>query len=257
MEPQGKDRIIVALDVDELWKAEQLVEALAPHVRVFKVGLELLTAAGSKRVVTAIHGYGTRIMYDGKFNDIPNTMAGATRAVAAHGVEMFTVHASCGLEGMRAVAAAKGVAKALAVTVLTSFDDAGSETVFGGNARLKVAQFAMEAKLAGLDGIVCSPKELEFLGSHGDFDGLLKVTPGVRPSWAATADQKRVMTPYEAILAGADYLVIGRPITNPPAEVGSCVDAAKRIAEEIDSALERRAILKACIAAEGKGGCGC
>jgi orotidine-5'-phosphate decarboxylase len=228
-----KERLIVALDVDTLDKAVPLVESLAPHVGCFKVGLELLTAEGAPQVVRRIHSLGGKIFFDGKFDDIPNTVAGASRSVAALGVQFFDVHASAGLEAMRAAAAVKGKSLLLAVTVLTSMDTAVSEHIYGGSPQVKVLQFAIDAETAGADGIVCSPQELEMLSQAERLRKLLTVTPGVRPTWAAANDQKRVMTPAEAIRKGATHLVVGRPILAPPREIGSPVEAAKRIVEEI------------------------
>lgn len=234
---EAKDRIIVALDVDSLGKAKSLVESLAPHVGCFKVGLELLMSVGSSTVVGWFmdngFGGGQRIFLDGKFNDIPNTVGGAAKAVAKLNVKMFNVHASAGVEAMMAAVANKGQSLVLAVTVLTSLEENNAHLIFGGPSKAKVLQLARDAKIAGCDGIICSPQELELLGKQKELSGLLKITPGVRPEWAAKGDQKRVMTPGEAIKAGADYLVIGRPITQPPPEIGGLVEAAKKIAEEI------------------------
>lgn len=230
MEP--KDRIIVALDVDSLETAAALVEVLAPHVGTFKIGLELITAVGGPDAIRVLQAMGARIMYDAKFHDIPNTMAGATRQASVWGVDMFTAHASAGYAALKATAEAKGASKFLAVTVLTSIDEAESIALFGTVPRRRVEEMAEQALLAGADGIVCSPRELAVLKDKK----CLKVTPGVRPAWAAAGDQKRVMTPAEAIAAGAHYVVIGRPILKPPSEIGSPAEAAKRIAEEIASA---------------------
>jgi orotidine-5'-phosphate decarboxylase len=232
-----KDRIIVALDVSSLDKAKSLVESLAPHVGCFKVGLELLTAVGAPQVVEFVHSLGGQVFYDGKFDDIPNTIGGATKAVAGLNVKMFNVHASAGVEAMMSAVANKGQSLVLAVTVLTSLEENNAHLIFGGPSKAKVLQLARDAKLAGCDGIICSPQELELLGKQKELGGLMKITPGVRPLWASAGDQKRIMTPSEAIKAGATALVIGRPITKPPAEVGSPVDAVKKIAEEISSVL--------------------
>ena len=234
---EAKDRIIVALDVDSLDKAKSLVESLAPHVGCFKVGLELLTAVGGPKVVEFVHSLGGQVFYDGKFDDIPNTVGGAAKAVAGLNVKMFNVHASAGVEAMMAAVANKGQALVLAVTVLTSLEENNAHLIFGGPSKAKVLQLARDAKIAGCDGIICSPQELELLGKQKELGSLLKVTPGVRPEWAAAGDQKRIMTPAEAIRAGATALVIGRPITKPPAEIGAPVDAAKKIAEEISAVL--------------------
>jgi len=231
-----QDRIIVALDVSTLGEAEALVEALAPHVGCFKVGLQLITAVGAPQVVEFLHKRGGKVFLDGKFNDIPNTVGEAAAAASKLGVAMFNVHASCGIEAMAAAVKNKGQSQVLAVTVLTSLEENNAHLIFGSPSKAKVIQFARDAKLAGVDGIICSPQELELLGKQKELAGLRKVTPGVRPEWAAVGDQKRVMTPGEAIRAGADYLVIGRPITQPPAEIGGPIEAAKRITEEIKEA---------------------
>jgi orotidine-5'-phosphate decarboxylase len=232
-----KDRIIVALDVDGLDKAKSLVESLAPYVGCFQVGLELLTAVGAPKVVKFVHSLGGEVFYDGKFDDIPNTVGSAAKAVAGLNVKMFNVHASAGVESMMAAVDNKDQALVLAVTVLTSLEENNAHLIFGGPSKAKVLQLARDAKLAGCDGIICSPQELELLGKQKELDSLLKVTPGVRPKWAATGDQKRVTTPAEAIKAGATALVIGRPITKPPVEIGAPVDAVKKIAEEIEAVL--------------------
>lgn len=235
-----REKIIVALDVDSLEKARPFVETLSPHVGCFKIGLELLTAVGALEAVRFIHERGGQVFLDGKFDDIPNTVAGAARAAAALGVKMFNVHASSGIEAMTAAVANKGRSLVLAVTVLTSHDDAACRRIFGASAKEKVLQMARDAREAGVDGIVCSPQELEMLGHEKDFATLMKVTPGIRPEWAVRGDQKRVMTPSQAIKAGATALVIGRPITAPTKEVGTPVAAVRRIADEI--AAELRAL---------------
>lgn len=230
---EAKERIIVALDVDSLDKALELVEKLHLYVGYFKVGLELLTNEGAPKVVQAIKEAGGKIFYDGKFKDIPNTVAGASKAVAKLGVDMFNVHASGGVEMMKAAVDNKGESKVLAVTVLTSLSEEDAHSIYGAPSKGKVIEFARWAKIAGIDGLICSPQELQVLGKQKELDDLLRVTPGVRPDWAAKGDQKRVMTPGEAVKAGADYLVIGRPITKPPSDIGNSIAAAKMITEDI------------------------
>lgn len=234
---EAKDRIIVALDVGSLNEAKTLVEDLIPYVGCFKIGLELITSVGGPTVVEWIHTMGGSVFYDGKFDDIPNTVGGAAKAVAKLNVKMFNVHASAGIEAMMAAVAEKGRSLVLAVTVLTSLEENNAHLIFGGPSKAKVLQFARDAKIAGCDGVICSPQELELLGKQEELGSLLKVTPGVRPEWASAGDQKRVMTPREAIKAGATSLVIGRPITQPPIGMGAPADAAKAIAEEISSVL--------------------
>ncbi|MDP3725943.1 MAG: orotidine-5'-phosphate decarboxylase [bacterium] len=235
----AKDRIIVALDVSGLDEAESLVKELAPYVGCFKAGLELLTSVGAPQVVKFLHGLGVKVFYDGKFNDIPNTVGGAARAVSSLGVAMFNIHASTGRKSIEASVLNKGNSLVLGVTVLTSIDEDECVSIFGDKPGPKVLQFSQELLQTGVDGIICSPQELKLLGMHSEFDGLLKVTPGVRPEWADAGDQKRTMTPGDAILAGATALVIGRPITNPPKEIGGPVDAVRLIVEEISIALNQ------------------
>lgn len=228
-----RDQIIVALDVSTLEAAKPLIETLSPYVSCFKVGLELITACGAPQVVKFVHGLGGQLFFDGKFDDIPNTIAAASKAVAAFKVKYFNIHASAGLESMKAAVAHKGLSQVLAVTVLTAISPEECQRIYGASPADKVLQMAIDAKEAGVDGLICSPQELMTLGKHAGLSGLLKVTPGVRPSWASKGDQKRVMTPREAIKAGATHLVIGRPITEPPAEIGSPLNAIKRILDEL------------------------
>ena len=231
---EGKDKIIVALDLDSLMKAKPLIEDLAEYVGCFKVGLELLTAEGAPQVVAFVHAFRGKVFFDGKFDDIPNTVGGAAKVVARLGVSMFNVHASAGIEAMMAAVSNKGQSLVLAVTVLTSLEENNAHLIFGGPSKAKVLQLARDAKLAGCDGIICSPQELELLGKQKELRGLLKVTPGIRSSDSPPDDQKRTLSAKEAILAGADYLVIGRPITKSP----DPILAAQKIAEEIASALK-------------------
>jgi len=251
MEP--KDRIIVALDVDATDKALDLVLKLSPHVGYFKIGLEFITSmlvqlltAGSemeanfklnklRALFSTLDG---NVFWDGKFDDIPNTIAGASRALTKLQVKMFNVHASSGIDAMMAAVAHKEQALVLAVTVLTSREENDGNMTFGGPTKAKVLQFAREAKLAGCDGIVCSPQELALLGKRNELRGLLRVTPGIRSKDDTPDDQKRTMTASEAIKAGADYLVIGRPIT----AAKDPVESAKTFAGQIAYALSQKQV---------------
>lgn len=253
---EAKDRIIVALDVDSSKEALSLVQDLGPHVGCFKIGLQFINAIlasivapkdQSKAIQNLVairelfYYLDGNILWDGKFDDIPNTVGGASQEVVKIGVKAFNLHASAGIKAMRVAVANKGSSMVFAVTVLTSLEENNAHLIFGGPSKAKVLQLARDAKLAGCDGIICSSQELEILGRQGELKDLLKVTPGIRPKWFKKKDdQSRKMTPGEAIKAGADFLVIGRPIRKPPEEIGSPVDAAKKIAEEIASALEEK-----------------
>ncbi|MCX6958761.1 MAG: orotidine-5'-phosphate decarboxylase [Verrucomicrobia bacterium] len=211
-----QDKIIIALDVPDTNGAMRLLDALGTPA-LCKIGLELFTAEGPS-VVKAVMDRGSSVFLDLKFHDIPNTVAHAVRSAADLGVSMTTLHASGGpvmLEAAVKAADASGNSELLllAVTVLTSMDAAQlSSTGIDVQPKEQVLRLAGLASAAGIGGIVCSPLEIEAIrGSFGD--DLRIVTPGVRPSWAAVGDQKRVMTPAEAVSAGADWLVIGRPIT--------------------------------------------
>ncbi|MDO8668856.1 MAG: orotidine-5'-phosphate decarboxylase [Candidatus Buchananbacteria bacterium] len=236
---EAKDKIIVALDVNSLDKVRPLVIMLAPYIGCFKIGLELLTAVGAPQAVNYVQALGGQVFFDGKFDDTPHTIGRAAKAVSAMGVKMFDVHASAEIEAMKAAVANKGNSLVLAVTVLTSIDENNTTLIDGGKdgIRIRVMQMAYAAKSAGCDAIICSPQELELLNRHQEFDGLFRVTPGIRPQWAPANDQKRFMTPAEAVSAGATYLVIGRPITDPPEEIGTPVEAVKMIIEEITAVL--------------------
>ncbi len=231
----AKDYICVALDVDSLDVGLKLLEPIAAHVGCIKVGLELLTAEGAPRVVRAIHDIGGRVFFDGKFNDIPTTVGKASKVVSSLGVYMFNVHASSSAESMKAAVENAGNAIVLAVTVLTSIKPE-SELFFGVPAERAVLRFAKMASDAGVNGIICSPKELNTLNAQPALSGLMYVTPGIRPKGASTNDQKRPMTPFEAVKAGSDMLVIGRPILQP--EIGVPLEAVKRTTDEIEQALE-------------------
>jgi len=235
----GKERIIVAVDVDSADRAEALAKRVAGEVGGLKVGLELVNAAGFG-VLDRMRAAGAeRIFYDCKFHDIPNTVAGASRAAARLGVWMFNVHCSGGYDMMKAAreavedgARSVGVGRALVigVTVLTSIDQRTLTDELGVSAAVRdqVVRLAVLARKAGLDGVVASPHEVEAIRSECGPDFVI-VTPGVRPAGADVADQKRVMTPSEAVAAGADYLVIGRPITKANDPAG----AAREIASQI------------------------
>ncbi len=209
-------RIIVALDFPEAGQALSLVARLDPAQCRLKVGKELFTRSGPA-LVEALQGKGFEVFLDLKFHDIPNTVAKACKAAADLGVWMVNVHALGGKKMMaaarEAVAAASHRPRLIAVTVLTSMSDADLlEIGLQGSPEDNVRRLARLAQSAGLDGVVCSPREVAMLRGTigGDFQ---LVTPGVRPAGAALNDQARVATPEDALRMGASYLVIGRPIT--------------------------------------------
>ncbi|MCU0523543.1 MAG: orotidine-5'-phosphate decarboxylase [Elainella sp. Prado103] len=218
------ERIIVPLDLPDETTAITLLDRL-PEVQFWKVGLELFVATGG-RILELLKARQKRIFLDLKFHDIPNTMAGACRSATRYGVDLLTVHAAAGQAALQAAqAAAQAEAEAMgitpprliAVTILTSLSPTALTT------ELQVAtplpdyacHLAKLAQQSGLSGVVCSPQEATQLRQTCG-DRFLLVCPGVRPSGTATGDQQRSMTPTAARQAGADYLVIGRPITTAP-----------------------------------------
>jgi len=230
---EPRDRVFCAIDTADLEEARLLAEMLAGEIGALKLGKEFFTAHGPDGV-RLVAGGQHRVFLDLKFHDIPNTVAGGVRAAARLRADMLTVHASGGPAMLRAAVEASRAAvppgpKILAVTVLTSLDDADLAAVGQrGPARDQVLRLAKLSAGCGVDGLVCSPHEVALLRAELGGDVAL-VVPGVRPAWASSDDQKRVMTPAEAVAAGADHLVIGRPITRSDDPVG----AARRIVDEI------------------------
>lgn len=233
-----RDRIVLALDVDSDQEALGIVAELKDSVGVFKVGHQLFTAYGPD-IVRRIIGMGGRVFLDLKYHDIPSTVAKASAEAVKLGVSIFNVHSLGGLDMMKAAAeAAKETAgkhnlpapTVLAVTVLTSMDekDLRKELKITRSLQREVAHLARLAQRAGLHGVVASPREIKMLrrAVRGEF---VILTPGVRPAWAGKDDQKRVMTPGEAVKAGADYIVVGRPVLN----AADRKEAVVKILEEI------------------------
>ncbi len=227
------NRVIVALDVPTLGAAVELARRIGPYVGAVKIGSQLFTAEGP-RAVAAMRELGLRVFLDLKFHDIPNTVAGAVQAAGALGVWMLNVHASGGGAMLEAAAKAAGAGTpprplVLGVTVLTSLDEGGLRETLGTARTLReqVRSLAQACRTAGLDGVVASPHEIADIRAACGRDFLI-VTPGVRPAAAAQDDQRRVMTPAQAVQAGADYVVIGRPIIAAP----DPVEAARRITVE-------------------------
>ena len=216
-----KNKIIVALDVNTIKEVERLLGILSPHVNIFKVGMELFYSCGTK-AIDVIKKYDKDVFLDLKFHDIPNTVKNSAKVAARLGVTIFNVHASGGRDMMSAAleGAEEGSERLgqdrpriLGVTVLTSMDKESLHQVGINKApEEQVLNLARLVKDSGLDGVVVSPKETAKVRKAFGDDFLI-VTPGVRPEGNQKQDQKRVATPKEAIDAGADYIVIGRPIT--------------------------------------------
>ena len=207
------DKIIVALDIPTKKEALGLVEQLRKKISFFKIGLQLYTAEGPE-VVRAVLASGAKVFLDLKFNDIPTTVSRTVEAAGNLGVQMLTIHLSGGSDMIRAaVAVPKNELLILGVTVLTSANEGMlRETGISDTFDKQVVRLAKLGIENGIDGMVASPHEIKSL--RAEFGDKIKiVVPGIRPSWSEPGDQKRFMTPREAIGAGADYLVIGRPIT--------------------------------------------
>jgi len=231
-------RILVAMDYDNAASCIAMATQLDPKLCRLKVGKELFTAAGPQ-VVEKLMGLGFEIFLDLKFHDIPNTTAKAVKAAAELGVWMVNVHASGG-ERMLVAAreqldkcAAKNKPLLIAVTVLTSMEKQDLVGVgLNIEPRQQVLNLASLTRQAGLDGVVCSAQETAMLRTELGDDFAL-ITPGIRPAGSDANDQRRIVTPFDAIKQGSDYLVIGRPIT----QAQDPVDACRKIADEIQPVL--------------------
>jgi orotidine-5'-phosphate decarboxylase len=224
-----RDRLIVALDFPTKSKALALVSSLSGSASTYKIGLQLYTAEGPE-IIRAVAATGAKIFLDLKLHDIPSTVAKAVAAAAELGVQMLTVHLSGGRAMLEAAVEARSPnLSLLGVTVLTSATpETLSETGVNSGIEEQVLRLAELGKKSGIDGLITSPHEVRILRERLGYQMKL-ITPGIRPSWAAANDQKRFTTPNEALKSGADYLVIGRPITadpDPPA-------AIERLLEEI------------------------
>lgn len=241
-EVTAREKLIVALDVETAEEARRVFAALREHAGMFKVGSQLFTSAGPG-LVRELVAAGARVFLDLKFHDIPNTVAAAAREVVRLGVSLFNVHAAGGGEMLRRAAEATAAEAArlgtmrprlIAVTVLTSADASVLEEtgVAAPSIEAHVARLARLADASGLDGVVASPHEIATVRAAVARRGFLLVTPGVRPASASHDDQKRVMSPAEAVRAGADFIVMGRAILNAP----DPSRAAQEIVEEMEKA---------------------
>jgi len=228
----AKDKIIVPLDVPTREASHRLINRLGGTIGFFKVGSQLFTATGPA-IIEGIKASGSKVFLDLKFHDIPNTVRKAVESACALGVDMLTIHLSGGRAMCEAAVVGKGIAKTLVlgVTVLTSLNDESiAEVGFKTSVQGEVLLLAGLAKDVGITGLVASPLELAAIRNRY---GALFVTvvPGIRPRWSEANDQTRTMTPREALSAGADYLVIGRPIT----AAANPLEAVKRIVDELES----------------------
>ncbi len=237
------ERLIVPLDVDSLQEARWLLRELSGLVTFFKIGSRLFTAEGS-RSIEMVKSCGARVFLDLKYHDIPSVIGAAVARACEHGVDLLTLHTLGGMTMMEEVVERTREYKRqfgmapwiVGVTILTSHGPSYLSDLFGieeGNVEEQVIRLAVMAQTAGLDGVVSSPAEVETI-KQACGDGFLCVTPGVRPAGSARGDQKRTFTPGDAIHAGADYLVVGRPILKAPDRRA----AAAQIITEMEEAIE-------------------
>ncbi|MEK7664908.1 MAG: orotidine-5'-phosphate decarboxylase [Patescibacteria group bacterium] len=249
------ERIILPIDISNVNEAIKLVEKLSPYVGVFKIGFEAIYSTmadlflendiGASFLLNRVRFMARKItaqktFLDVKLADIPNTVEKAVKAIARLKPRMFNIHTSAGAKVISAASANKGESLLFGVTVLTSIGEDECFSIFGDSPEVKVLEFAKMLVDGGADGIICAPKEGLILRKNYFFDKMIIATPNVRPLWSANKDdqnKERQMTPCEAIKAGIDMIVIGRPILNPPAQIGDSIEAAKAIAEEIENAL--------------------
>lgn len=236
---QGKDRLIIALDVPQKEYALQLVSSLHDCCGMFKIGLEPFCSFGPA-FVDEIHDRGGRVFLDLKFHDIPRTAAQAGRVAARLGAEMFNLHIAGGrrmmkevVEAVKEETAGKKPPKILGVTVLTSLgaEELTREVGIARSPLEQVSFWAKEAQECGLSGVVASPREIKAIRDNCGRDFLI-VTPGIRPAGAASGDQKRIATPAEAVKSGVDYIVVGRPIL----QAANPRQAALAIVQEMEEA---------------------
>ena len=247
MTDKAKDKLIIALDTSNKEEALTLVNDLKDYAGYFKVGLELFSSVGPE-IIKIIKDSGSKVFFDGKFMDIPNTVSRAVSNITVHGADMLNVYMTGGAKMLQE--AKKSILetaklnslpppKLLGVTVLTSMTSDVLENDLKVKSQLEeyVLHLAKLGLQNGLDGIICSPNEAELIQKSeikGQKSEFLIVTPGVRPSWAEKNDQKRIATPGEAVKNGVTHIVVGRPIT----QASNSIEAAKKILDEIGRALD-------------------
>jgi orotidine-5'-phosphate decarboxylase len=228
----AQDRLIVALDVESVEAARTLVAKLDETVSFYKIGMEL-AFGGGLALVEELKGAGKKVFIDLKLHDIGQTVERATKQIAKLGADFLTIHAYPQTMAAARAGARDSELRLLAVTVMTSYDDADLAAAgYSLSVAELVARRATQAHAAGIDGLILSPQEAEPIRSLLGQDMVL-VTPGVRPAGTALGDQKRVMTPAQAITAGADYLVVGRPITRSDDPKATAQAIVSEIAESL------------------------
>lgn len=230
------DRLVVAVDVDSLDAARKLIDELKPLVRWFKIGFELFTREGPA-AARLVKDAGGNLFLDLKFHDIPNTVQGAVRSALSHGADLLTLHASGGPAMLRAAreaadAAGRENAILVGVTVLTHLSESEFNGTFGSTRKLEdsVLALARVARDGGMNGVVASAKELPAI-KHAMGRDFVVVTPGIRLPGAGKDDQTRVVTPEQAIRDGADYIVVGRPITGAKDRLAAADEFLRRMAD--------------------------
>lgn len=235
---EAKDKIIVALDVFDLNEAIELIDELKGNVGMFKVGSQLFTAVGP-RILDYLKSQDQKIFLDLKYHDNPSTVAKSVQVAGNYGVDFISIHSCVGKRGLEAAVEQKSDSKLLAVSILTGMTADECFAVYNKSPEQLTFKFALTAKDAGIDGVVCAPskQELGELTEDSRFDGLIKVCPGIRGIHSQIQDQRRVATPFEAVALGADYLVIGRPITQTKTLTGSRTVAAQWYVSEVASAM--------------------
>jgi len=242
---QPSDRVIVALDNMYWDDVHDVMDEVGPHIGLAKAN-SLAQAKGWDHAITTLGQYGAQTMADTKFHDIPKTVELQVEAVSTLAARLITVHVSGGREMLDSAIVGRDCGSSnspepiptgiLGITVLTSLDSKDCQSIYGDEPEKKVVQFAHMAAEAGIDGIVCSGKELRAIRAISSLDDLITVVPGITPEWTQKAgDQKRIVTPTEALQSGADFIVVGRAITQPPEGV-SRTEAAERIAQELGEA---------------------
>lgn len=240
---KARERIILALDTNSPRRAAEIIDQTQGLVGPIKIGLEAISAGIANELTQMVLSVGGKVFHDGKWHDIPNTVAGTIKGllqVWPEGIWAANVHASGGREMMAAAVENRGQTNIWAVTLLTSLNEEDAVRLYKDSVDEVVLRLALEAKAAGVQGLISSPRELKVLAAEPELSGLDKTTPAIRPLWSVPQDQKRPTTPKDAILGGATNIVVGRPITDPP-DGRSMREACQAIEAEIEEALQEMA----------------